>query len=141
MSPTPPTVLLDRGFIEALVDAPHDDHVRAATCYRRLVERYEQHEIRLRALADHVGRPAPAVLAPVERIHVAGQYRRAAARLELPVPLPLDFEVALTLVIMRREGITRIATLDPTYTEFDLTVLPADEDPDADPLPVPPEEA
>ena len=58
------------------------------------------------------------LFAPVERISVAAQHRRAAARLRLPVPVSAD--VAVTLVVMRREGIRRIATLDPTFDAFDV---------------------
>ena len=139
-SPTPPTVFLDRSFLLALDNGAIDvaeDRERALECYRSLVDRYEAHEIRLRARTDVLDAVSPRartfagfatlgkhadLLAPVERIHIAGQHRRAAARLRLPVPVEPD--IALTLVLMRRESITRIATFEPAFDEFDLTVLP-----------------
>jgi len=139
-SPTPPTVLLDRSFLVALgngaIDAA-EDRERAVECYRSLVDRYEAREIRLRARTDVLDAVSPRartfagfgtlgthadLLAPVERIHIAGQHRRAAARLRLPVAVEPD--TALTLVLMRRESITQIATFEPVFEEFDLTVLP-----------------
>jgi hypothetical protein len=155
VSPTPPTVLLDRSFVEALRDDAHEAHARVVECYRELVDDYEARRIRLRARTDVLGRRDP-LFAPVERIHIAAQHRRAASRLvrspigvavvvatdpsighaidpaigesgdpPADVPVLLDEDTALTLVLMRREGITRIATLDATFDAFELTVFPA----------------
>ena len=142
-SPTPPTVLLDRSFLVALgngaIDAA-DDRERAIDCYRSLVDQYEAREVRLRARTDVLDAASPRarvfagfgslgthadLFAPIERIHIAGQHRRAAGRLRLPVPVEADDALTLTLVLMRRESITRIATFDPVFDEFDLSVLPA----------------
>lgn len=127
-SMTPPTVLLDRGFLEALVDAAHPDADRAASAYRLLLERSRRNERRLRARADHL-RAVTAdrsvrrtLFAPVEPIAVAGQHRRAAGRLEVPVAVSDD--AALTLVIMRRERIDEIATFDDALRQFDVAALP-----------------
>ena len=117
-SPTPPTVLLDRSFVGAVARPDHADHERVAACYRQLLDRYAAGTVRLRAHTDALPSPRPDLFAPVERIPVAGQHRRAAARLHLPVPVTP--EVALTLVVMRREGIRRIATLDPAFGAFDV---------------------
>jgi predicted nucleic acid-binding protein len=114
---TPPTVLLDRSFLAALVDASHQRTGEAVQRYAELVTRYRDHEIRLRARHDHLAEIDPEVrrtlLAPVERISVALQFRRQAARLELP--FEVDPDVAVTLVVMRRETIDRIATFDETF--------------------------
>jgi predicted nucleic acid-binding protein len=119
---TPPTVLLDRSFLAALVDRAHEAHGSARACYERLVNGYERHEHRLRARHDHltaVDRSAHAdLLAPLEAIHVAAQYRRQAARLGDE----LEPDLAVTLVVMRRERIERIATLDPFFATLDVTV-------------------
>jgi predicted nucleic acid-binding protein len=119
---TPPTVLLDRSFLEALIDSSHEAHAAARACYERLVNGYERHEHRLRARNDHlasVDRPTHAdLLAPVEAIHVVKQYRRQAERLGSD----LEPDVAVTLVVMRRERIERIATLDPFFDTLDVTV-------------------
>jgi predicted nucleic acid-binding protein len=114
---TPPTVLLDRSFLIALADAGHERATEAGQRYTELVTRYRDHEIRLRARHDHLDEIDPEVrrtlLAPVERISVARQFRRQAARLELP--FEVDPDVAVTLVVMRRETIDRIATFDETF--------------------------
>jgi predicted nucleic acid-binding protein len=114
---TPPTVLLDRSFLAALVDADHERATEAGQRYTELVARYCDHEIRLRARHDHLAEIDPEVrrtlLAPVERISVARQFRRQAAQLELP--FEVDPDVAVTLVVMRRETIDRIATFDETF--------------------------
>ena len=131
MSPTPPTVLIDGSFIDALTDIAHEHHARIVACYRSMLDDYEANRIRLRARTDVIGAQRSPLLAPVERIHIAGQHRRAAARLvkrlatNPAIDLTIDEDAALSLVLMRREGITRIATLDPTFDAFELTLLPA----------------
>lgn len=114
---TPPTVLLDASFLAALADEGDQHHARAVEIYTDLVGRYRDHEIRLRARHDHLGaidaEVRRTVLAPVERISVARQFRRQAGRLELP--FEADPDVAVTLVVMRRETIDRIATFDPVF--------------------------
>ncbi|MBI5090789.1 MAG: hypothetical protein HZB15_18525 [Actinobacteria bacterium] len=119
---TPPTVLLDRSFLEALVGSAHERQAEARACYERLLNGYERHDHRLRARHDHlaaIDRPAHRdLLAPVESIHVAGQYRRQAARLGDGY----EPDIAVTLVVMRRERIERIATLDPFFDTIDVTI-------------------
>jgi hypothetical protein len=125
---TPPTVLLERSFLEALADPTHPHSERAAGTYRALVERSRRNERRLRARADHLADVAPtgevrrSLFAPVESIPVAGQHHRAAGRLDLPVAV--DHDVALTLVLLRRERIAEVATFEAALTEFDLQTLP-----------------
>ncbi|MFM2070124.1 MAG: hypothetical protein RLZZ623_387 [Actinomycetota bacterium] len=101
---TPPSTLLDLSFLAALTDVHDEGHHDAVITYRELVAAYERGEVRLRARHDHlelICRTDPTMrrhlLAPVERISVARQYRRAAHRLDVPA--------ALTLVVMHRERI------------------------------------
>lgn len=129
MAMTPPTVLLDRSFLLALVDPEHPERVIAAATYAELLGCYQRNELRLRARNDHLADAHPAAIdgrdplfAPVEPIHVAGQHRRAARRLRLPVAVEPD--AAITLVLVRRERITAIATFEPVMAAFDLAVLP-----------------
>lgn len=125
---TPPTVLLDLGFLEALADPSHPDGERAAAAYRLLLERSRCNERRLRARADHLRVVASdravrqTLFAPVEAIAVAGQHRRAAHRLELDDAISDD--AALTLVVMRREKIAEIATFDDSLRGLDVAALP-----------------
>jgi predicted nucleic acid-binding protein len=124
---TPPSVLLDLGFLHALAHLDDDQHQAASDCYTRLLDQYETNAIRLRARADHlaaVNRKQHAeLLAPIEAIHVARQYRRQAARLHQTYPPDL----AVTLVVMRRESIARIATFDQFFGTIDVTVEVAAE--------------
>lgn len=114
---TPATVLLDRSFLEALADPGHADHADVVSRYRALLDDYERGDIRLRARHDHLADldGADDIVAPIERIHVAAQFRRQAGRLELAVAV--DDDIAVTLVVMRRESIDRIASLDPWFDQ------------------------
>jgi predicted nucleic acid-binding protein len=119
---TPPTVLLDQPFLEALIDPAFDNHAAARHCYQRLLDEYEPNKIRLRARADHLAavdrQHHRDLLAPVETIHVARQFRRQAERLDG------DYspDVAITLVVMRRESIERIATFNEVFDTIEVTV-------------------
>jgi len=123
---TPPTVLLDRSFLEVLVDRDHVQNPGTRQCYARLVDDYEAHQIRLRARADHLTdvdrQRHAALLAPVEVIHVARQYRRQAVRLAVRLGDDYEPDLAVTLVVMRRESIERIATHHPYFDALDVTV-------------------
>jgi predicted nucleic acid-binding protein len=130
---TPPTVLLDRSFLDALVDPEHPDRPVAVATYTELLDCYQRNELRLRARVDHLAATHPngddgrnPLFAPIETIHVAGQHLRAAQRLRLPAAT--DPDAAVTLVLLRREHITAIATFDPAMAAFDLTVLPGAPD-------------
>jgi predicted nucleic acid-binding protein len=119
---TPPTVLLDRSFLEALTDPELDGHSYACSCYARLLDEYEANRIRVRARSDHLvdidRQQHRDLLAPIETIHVARQFRRQARRLG-DVYSP---DLAVTLVVMRRESIERIATFDPFFDTIEITL-------------------
>jgi hypothetical protein len=125
---TPPTVLVERTFLDALAAPHHDrgDEVRAR--YLELVAAYERRELRLRARHDHLAEHHVDIrrrlFAPIEAIHVATQFRRQATRLEVPAEMAghVDHDLAVTLVVIRRERIGRVASLLPV---FDLLHLPA----------------
>ena len=116
---TPPSVLVDASFLAALTSDDESTTVARGT-YAGLVDAYERHEIRLRARADHLRRHAlhrRTLLAPIEAMPVARQHVRAGARLE--TSLGIDADAAVTLVMMKRERIRRIATFEPIFAEFD----------------------
>ena len=123
---TRPTVLFDRSFLEVLVDHDHAQNADARTCYARLIDDFQAHRIRLRARLDHltdVDRQRHAALfAPIEVIHVARQYRRQAVRLAVRLGDDYEPDLAVTLVVMRRESIDRIATYHPFFDTLDVTV-------------------
>ena len=124
---TPHTVLLERTFLEALVDPGHAHHPTVVEQYVELVAGFERNEVRLRARHDHLagidGDRRRTLLAPVASIHVARQFHRQARRLALPAPVAelVDEDLAVTFVVVRRERIGRVATL---HAVFDLVELP-----------------
>lgn len=104
---TPPSVLLDCTFLDALVNPAHPQHDAVAEQYLDLVDEFEDGTVRLLALDEDLrlvvpGMPAGSLerlvtlwrrlrlrrngtpvlrdglLAPVETLHVAPQHRRAA---------------------------------------------------------------
>jgi predicted nucleic acid-binding protein len=117
---TPPSVLIDATFLAALADADHEWRAVAIDVYGMLVEDYERHEVRLRARTDHLRRHPEhrrSLFAPIESMSVARQYERAGAALQSSVDVSAD--AAVTLVMMKREKIRRVATFDPTFSEFE----------------------
>ena len=128
----PPVVLLERGFLAAVTDEHHVGHATARAVYARLVDEYEADTVLLRAVSEHlpaVGRALRAgVFAPVEPLHVAGQHRRAVD-LMLEGDDVADPDLALTLVMLERHSIRRIATLDERFAAFDLEVVSAESAP------------
>jgi predicted nucleic acid-binding protein len=124
---TPPAVLVDGTFLDALTSDDDDSGAVARDVYSTLVDAYVRHELRLRARADHLRPHADhrrTLLAPIESMSVARQYERAAARLETSIGVASD--AAITLVMMKRERIRRIATFDPTFSAFeDIEVVGA----------------
>lgn len=110
-------VLLDRAFMAALVDADLPDHTTASDRYRTLLDAYEAGLVRLLARHDHLAELDPelrrTLLAPVAPVAVARQHRRQAARLRLGDEAedgPIDDDVAVTLVVLRRERIHELIT-------------------------------
>lgn len=133
----PPTVLLDRSFLLALADRTADRHEEVAACYVALVDEYEADRVLLAVRSDvrkELRATLPSgLIAPADTLHVAGQHRHAAQHVVHP---DADPDMALNLVLMRREKIRRIATLDPRYLALDVTVLPND-DADDEPIEAP----
>lgn len=123
----PPVVLLEKGFMDALASAGHPDHDRAVGVYAGLVDDYEAERVLLRAVDEHVPHTGEALrrgpFAPVEELHVAGQHRRAVD-LMLEGDDVDDPVFAMTLVMLERHAIRRIATFDERFTAFDLEVVP-----------------
>lgn len=127
-----PQVLLEQSFLRALTDADHPEHARAAAGYLSLVDQFERKEVLLVAVSDHLGEFRGwrhlGPLAPLDRLWVGLQHRRAARRLVTDTTLEhdttLDHDIALTLVMCERHRVRRMATLDPTFGQFDLELLP-----------------
>jgi predicted nucleic acid-binding protein len=122
----PPVVLLEKGFLEAVASAAHPEHDRAVAVYGRLIDDYEAERVLLRAVDEHVPRTDEprrrGRFAPVESLHVAGQHRRAVD-LMLEGDDVSDPDLAMTLVMLERHAIRRIATFDARFAEFDLDIV------------------
>ena len=131
-------VLLDDSFVNALLATDVTEHADARALYGQLVDNYERGVDRLFALSTVLG-DVPSefrrnALAPVETVHVAAQHRSAARE----VAAPISPEAALSLVMLRRERITAVATathvFDPLEVEV-LSVAPRVDDGAAAPVP------
>lgn len=123
---TAPTTLLDRSFLLALAGREHPWHDVAADAYRELVDRYECNRVILLARDDHLAelqQLRSSMLAPVEVLHVAAQHRHAADEVLAPFDDP---DLAVTLVLLRREKICSIATFDRRFAAVDVDVVPLD---------------
>ncbi len=130
----PPSVLLDHSFLAAVADAGNEDHDEAVAIYRVLVDDYVAQQFLLVARADHLAAVANADLfAAVDKLHVARQHRNAAA--ELMRGTPVDVDVAITLVLIHRCKVRKVASFDPRLARFDLDIVatPSSEQTDSEP--------
>lgn len=120
----PPKVLLEQSFLQAVADISNTNHEAAAAQYLDLVEQYEAEKILLVAVHTHlgelVGLDRKHVFAPVDRLWVGVQHRRAVRRSRVAD----DPEFALTLVMAERHRVRTIASFDPRFGDYELTVLP-----------------
>lgn len=121
-------VLLDASFIGALIATDSPDHVDACRVYTTLVERYHDGLDRLFALSDVLGDLPKefrrGALAPVLTLRTARQHRSAARRIA-----DRSTEVALSLVMMRRERLRAVATMGNEFDDIDVEVLSAQDGP------------
>ena len=124
--PKPRSVLLDAGFIGALIATDAPQHEPACRLYAALVERYAAGLDRLFALSGVVGELPREfrrnALAPVATVRVARQHRSAALRLA-----DRSSDAALSLVMMRRDHMRAVATIGHEFDDLNVTVLHADE--------------
>ena len=124
----PPTVLLERSFVAALLDPADPEHEVAARCYLDLVAAFGRDERLLAVTSDtrrRFGAATDALLAPATTLHVAGQERHAAEHVRIDGVGETHAELALNLVVLHRHKIATVATFDPRYRDFDIEVLPA----------------
>ncbi len=121
----PPKVLLERSFLNAIADSADANHEAAAGEYLDLVTQYEAEEILLVAVHTHlgelVGLDRKHVFAPVDRLWVGRQHLRAVTRSRVAD----DPEFAITLVMAERHRVRTVATFDPRFHDYELTVVPA----------------
>ena len=124
----PPTVLLERSFVAALVDATDPSHDAAGRCYLALIDEFATGKRLLAVTSDTLAEFADAptgLLDPCDTLHVAGQERHAAASLHVDGPDDMSQrDLALNLVLVRRHRLAAVATFDRRYDGFDVAVLP-----------------
>jgi hypothetical protein len=124
----PPTVLLERTFVAALLDPAGPGHAAAARCYLDLVAEFTRDERLLTVTSDtrrEFGDAIGSLLDPATTLHVAGQERHAAEHVRVDGVGDEDHaDLALNLVLLRRHRIGAVATFDDRYRAFDVEVLP-----------------
>ena len=122
----PPSVLLDHSFLAAVADAGDADHDEAVSVYHVLIDDFLAQRHLLVARADHLAAAANADLfAPIDKLHVARQHRNAAD--ELVRGAPVDIDVAITLVMIHRCKVRRVASFDPRLARYDLDLITSSE--------------
>jgi predicted nucleic acid-binding protein len=118
----PPSTLIDTTFLAAVADTDDANHHEAVALYRTMVDDFVGQRCLLVARADHLAAAAnPDLFAPIDKLHVAGQHRHAAD--ELVQRTGIDFDVAITLVLVRRLKIRNVATFDERLTVYDIDIL------------------
>ena len=118
----PPSTLLDLTFLAAVADPDDADHDEAVAFYRTMVDDFVAQRCLLVARADHLAAVGyPDLFAPVDKLHVARQHRNAAD--EMVQRNGVDFDVAITLVLVRRSKIRNVATFDKRLALYDIDIL------------------
>jgi predicted nucleic acid-binding protein len=118
----PPSVLLDLSFLSAVADPGNANHDEATAIFRRLIDDFVEERCLLVARADHLAVVAnPDLFASVDKLHVARQHRNAAD--DLTEHTGVDLDVAITLVLIHRSKIRKVATFDERLTDYDFELV------------------
>ena len=119
---SPPSYLLDLSYLIALADSADVNHDDAEAMYRSLLDDFVEQRCLLVARADHLEVVANTDLfAAIDKLHVARQHRNAAAELVERTGVGLDR--AITLVLIRRCRIRRVASFDEGFARYDIDVI------------------
>jgi predicted nucleic acid-binding protein len=114
----PPSVLLDHSFLVAIGDPDNADHEEAVARYHTLVDDFVAQRCLLVARADHL--PAGDnrdLFSPIDKLHVARQHRNAATELVARTGIAID--EAITLVLLHRLRIRKVASFNQRFAEYD----------------------
>ena len=126
----PPSVLLDLSFLTAVADTDDTNHDEAVAIYRTLIDDFLAQRHLLVARADHLSAVDNADLfAPIDKLHIARQHRNAAD--ELIRGTPVDTDLAITLVLVHRLKIRKVATFDERLAAYELDFVAAGSTPAA----------
>jgi predicted nucleic acid-binding protein len=114
----PPSVFLDDSFLAAVAHVDDDNHEAAVAKYRELVDDFVGQRCLLVGRADQLAAVDNRDLfAPIDKLHVARQHRNAAS--ELVARTAVDLDDAITLVLLRRFRIRKVASFSGRFTNFD----------------------
>jgi predicted nucleic acid-binding protein len=118
----PPSYLLDRSFLVALADVDDPDHDEAKESYRSLIDDFVAQRCLLVARADHLaGVDSPQLFAAVDKLHVARQHRNAAEKMVRTSGI--DMDLAITLVLIRRYKLRKVASFDGRFAGYNVTLI------------------
>jgi predicted nucleic acid-binding protein len=118
----PPSVLLDLSFLSAVANPADDNHDEAAVIYRTLIDDFVAERCLLVARADHLDAVAnDDLFASVDKLHVARQHRNAADT--LISRSGVDIDEAITLVLIQRSKVRKVATFDERLSQYDLDLV------------------
>ena len=118
----PPSILLDITFLVAVADTGDANHHEAVALYSTLLDDFVEQRCLLVAQADQLAALAsPDLFAAVDKLHVARQHRSAAD--QSARDFGVDFDVAITLVLVRRLKIRSVATYDERIAAYDIEIL------------------
>ncbi len=114
----PPSVFLDYSFLAAVAHVDDDNHEEAITRYRQLIDDFVEQRCLLVARADQlVAVGNRDLFAPIDKLHIARQHRNAAA--ELVARTAVDIDDAITLVLLHRYRIRKVASFTGRFANFD----------------------
>jgi predicted nucleic acid-binding protein len=119
MGMNPPSVLLDLTFLIAVADTDDAHHDEAVAIYQSLIDDFLAQRHLLFARNDHLAAVGKTDLfAAVDKMYVARQHRNAAE--ELRRSTPVDPDLAITLVLIHRMKVRRVATFDDRLADYEL---------------------
>jgi predicted nucleic acid-binding protein len=114
----PPSVFLDHSFLAAVAHVDDDNHEAAVAKYRQLIDDFVAQRCLLVARADQlVAVGNRDLFAPVGKLHIARQHHNAAA--ELAARADVGIDDAITLVLVHRYRIRKVASFSGRFTNFD----------------------
>jgi predicted nucleic acid-binding protein len=124
MGMNPPSVLLDLSFLTAVAETDNVNHDEAVAIYRGLIDDFLAQRHLLVARTDHLAAIDNADLfAPIDKLYIARQHRNAAD--ELMRGTPVDPDIAITLVLIHRTKVRKVATFDERLAHYDVEVVTA----------------
>lgn len=127
MGMSPPSTMLDLTFLSAIADAGDANHGEAVALYQMMIDDFVAQRGLLVARNDHLATFGKTDLfAAVDKIYVARQHRNAAE--ELRRGTPVDTDVAITLVLIHRMNVGKVATFDERLNHYNLDLVTASRD-------------